>query len=531
MRVWALASCSGLLALAACSAEQSSSPNPSTAPPDGDAAEIKAQPGLTATASSPMARPEVRPRQAIQGSYRLNPSVGAASTTARSNGETIPQAAALRDRLQRLRSQQGARLSSSTPLATAPQPATLARPKLSQPTAEVARNPVNVTQGNTFNTQGIAPLPTPFRPTPIAPEANPSPVNTPSFSSAPLHPAQSASVARTYPIAPLGHQGYSARSQQQAPVLTLAQAEAETASNATNRLHGGTVASRPADPAVGATTIPQVAVRQNAVPSEAISPPNATAVSNPAPVSALRTASPAPAAQSAAHQSSGSVALTPTPGPVSQTGTADHQSQVVSAPVNPSPVGQSPVLWESVRSGVVTGAAVPSGALPESLPLNAATLRTQLVPPQPAPSTADVSSAPGITLAEEAAIAPSPADPAGTLLNSNAQLEATAFRDDAAPVSHHQSQIDPETVHLIPTAGTPAKGLSIAYCLSPSGQLLPTAAEAQGSLASLPKFSPSSPNDPSLDLDALSKDDPTELCMGLPTSTPELATTDPAALD
>lgn len=521
MRVWALASCSGLLALAACSAEQSSSPNPSTAPPDGDAAEIKAQPGLTATASSPMARPEVRPRQVIQGGYRLNPAVGTTSTTARSNGD-IPQAAALRERLQRLRGQQGARLSSSTPLATAPQPAALARPNLSQSTA-VAENPAfNVTQGNTFNTQGITPLPTPFRPTPIAPEANPSPVNTPSFSSAALDPAQSASVARTYPIAPLGHQGYSARPQQQAPVLTVAQAEAETASSATTRLHRGTVAARPADP-TPATTTPQVAVRQNAVPSE----PNAAAISNPAPVSA----SPTPVAQSAAHQSSGNVALTPTPGPVSQTGTADHQSQVGSAAVNPGPVGQPPVLWESVRSGAATGAAVSYGALPESLPLNAAPPRPQLVPTQPAPPAADVSSAPRVTLAEETAIAPSPTESADIPPNPNAQPEATALRDGAAPVLHHQSQVDPETVHLIPTADTPAKGLPIAYCLSPSGQLLPTAAEAQGSLASLPKFSPSSPNDPSLELGALSKDDAAELCMGLPASTPELATTAPAALD
>ena len=169
MRVWALASCSGLLALAACSAEQSSSPNPSTAPPDGDAADIKAQPGLIATGSSPMARPEVRPRQVIQGG-RLNPAVGTASSTARSNGETIPQAAALRDRLQRLRSQQGARLSPSTPLTTAPQPAASARPNLSQPTAEVAENPAfNVAQSSTFNTQGIASLPTPPWPTPTAP--------------------------------------------------------------------------------------------------------------------------------------------------------------------------------------------------------------------------------------------------------------------------------------------------------------------------------------------------------------------------
>ncbi|PZV00629.1 MAG: hypothetical protein DCF32_17285, partial [Leptolyngbya sp.] len=159
MRVWALASCSGLLALAACSAEQSSSPNPSADPLAGeDAAEINAQPGLIATASSPMARPEVRPGQLIQGGYRLNRAVKPTTTTARSNGQPIPQAAALRDRLERLRSQQGTRLALSTPVAIAPQPAALARPNLSQPNVAVTGNSA-VTVA-----QRIAPLTTPPRP-------------------------------------------------------------------------------------------------------------------------------------------------------------------------------------------------------------------------------------------------------------------------------------------------------------------------------------------------------------------------------
>ncbi|MBD2108016.1 hypothetical protein [Nodosilinea sp. FACHB-13] len=525
MRVWALASCSGLLALAACSAEQSSSPNPSAAPPDGDAAEIKAQPGLTATASSPMARPEVRPRQVIQGSYRLNPA-GTASSTARSNGETIPQAAALRDRLQRLRGQQGARLSPSTSLVNAPQPAALARPNLSQPKAEVAENPAfNVTQGNTFSTQGIAPLPTPSQPTPIAPEANSSAVNAPGFSSAALNPAQSASVARNYPIAPLTHQGYSARPQQQAPVLTVAQAEAETASSTTARLHGEALTAQQTDPAPRATTIPQVAVRLETPPEPSSLSLSTAANNNPTPISALPAASPDPATRSATHQSSGSVALTPTPDLVSQAGTADHQSQGRTAAVNPSTVGQSPVLWESVRAGAATGEAVRSNALPESLPLNSASPRTNLVRPQLDPAATDIGSDPRVMLTEEAAIAPSPTEPADILPNPSAQTEVTALRDAAAPVLHHQSQIDPETVQLIPTDGTLSKGLPVAYCISPSGQLLPTALEAQSSLASLPKFSPASPSDPSFELGALSKDDSTELCMGLPAAAPEPATT------
>lgn len=534
MRVWALASCSGLLALAACSAEQSSAPNPSTPPPDGDAAEIKAQPGLIATASSPMARPEVRPRQAIQGGYRFTPSGGRTSTAARSSGQSTPQAAALRDRLQRLRRQQGARLAPSTPVTTSPQPAVLARPNLSQPKAEVAENlALDVAQGNTFNPQEIAALPTPPRPTPIAPEANLSAVNTPGFSSAALDPAQSASVARTYPIAPLRHQGYSARSQQQTPALTVAQTEAESSST-TARLHGGTPSVRQADLAPGATTSPQVAVRSE-TPLEQSSPadpsgPEATraaAIGNPAPISALGQAAPVSAVQSAAHQSSGSVALTPTPDPASPVGTADHQSQVVSAAVPPNPGAQSPVLWESVRSGATTGEAIPARAIPESLPLNVAAPRPQLVPPQPNPSATE-SSNPRATPAQDAAIAPSPAESIGVLPSSNAQPEAAALGQDAAPVLHHQSQIGAETVHLIPTVDGPAKGLPMAYCLSPSGQLLPTALETQGSLASLPKFSPSSLDDPSFSqgtqLGVLTKDDAVEFCMGLPAVNPEPTT-------
>jgi hypothetical protein len=192
----------------------------------------------------------------------------------------------------------------------------------------------------------------PPRPTPIAAEANPFAANTPAFSSVALASGESASVARTYPIAPLRHQGYSARPQQQAPVLAVARAEVEAFSNTTARLHGG-VTARPAAPSPGATTISQVAVRQDTSPEPSGPGPSATAISNPAPISALRAELRDPAAQFAAHQSSGSVALTPAPGPVSQAGTADHQSQVGSAAVNPGSVGQSPVLGEvdPIRGG------------------------------------------------------------------------------------------------------------------------------------------------------------------------------------
>ena len=129
MRVWALASCSGLLALAACSAEQSSPPDLGTAPPDGDdAAEVNAQAGLRATASSPMARPELRPRQGVLDRARFIPRSPQASPLASrsgSNERSLPQADQLRERLQRLRTQHGSRLSSNTPIATAPLPAAL----------------------------------------------------------------------------------------------------------------------------------------------------------------------------------------------------------------------------------------------------------------------------------------------------------------------------------------------------------------------------------------------------------------------
>ncbi|MBW4482582.1 MAG: hypothetical protein KME14_08565 [Tildeniella torsiva UHER 1998/13D] len=532
MRVWALASCSGLLALAACSADQSSSPNPNAAPMDGeDTADIQSQPGLTATASSPMARPEVRPRPVIQGGYRLSSAAGKLAATPTS-GKALPQAAELRQRLEHLRSQQDSRLSRSTPRVTTPQPATLPRPTLSQarpasPVAEPEIAALNPVQDSNFSAQGVTPLPTPFRPTPIDPEANVPTAST----AAELGEVGTGNAGRTYPIAPLRHQGYSARSQRPAPVLTVARAAVESPSTA--RLHGSTLtAQQPESLAPGETSASQVAIVEgNTSPQPNSLEASAVSTDPPAPTIAARAESSAPAPGAAAsHQSNGPVALTPIVQPTVglEPNGEGHQSQAISAAVASAPVNQAPVLWESARAEAAT-------APPDSLPLNLPSPRPSLVSPQlPESAAAPDGSTPRINLSEASAIpersAARIAAPASqpVLPDPESQPpEAAALGEaPATPEVHHQSQVSPEAVRLIPTASNPAKGLPIAYCLSPSGQPAPTTLEAQGSSTSLPQFSPSNQADPSLDLaSTLSKETPIASCVDRPASTAELTAT------
>lgn len=539
MRVWALASCSGLLALAACSAEQSSSPNPNAAPLGGeDAADIQAQPGLTATTSSPMARPEVRPRQAIQGGYGLRSAAGKPAATPASS-KALPQAAELRQRLERLRSQQGSRLAPSTPLVAAPQPATLPRPTLAQsrpasPVAEPEIPAFNPVQGSNFSSRGVTPLPTLFRPTPSDPESDIPTAST----AADLSEVTTASVARTYPLVPLRHQGYSARSQRPAPVLAVRAVE----SSSTARLHGGTLtAQQPESLAPGETSTSQVAIVEgNTSPQPNSSEASTAATDAPAPTIAVTAASSAPALGAGGHQSSGPVALTPVRQPVVgvEAGGEGHQSQAVSPPVASEPVNQAPVLWESARAET---AIVP----PESLPLNPPSPQPNFARPQPAESVADPEGS-GDNLSEASAIperilvssrfpnAARVAAPASQPLLPNPESRPAAALGEApaTPELHHQSQISPAAVRLIPTASHPPKGLPIAYCLSPSGQPVPTTLEAQGSSASLPQFSPSNQADPSLDLAAASgKENPIAPCVGVPSSPSEPAVAPPALDD
>lgn len=551
MRVWALASCSGLLALAACSADQSSSPNPSAAPLDGeDTADIQAQPGLTATASSPMARPEVRPRPVIQGGYRLSPASGKpVATAATSGGKALPQAAELRQRLERLRSQQNARLSPSTPLVTAPQSAARVRPAPSRPAVEPAIPAFNPVQSSNFSTQGITPLPTPFRPTPVDPEANRPTAST----AAALGEVTTASVARTYPIAPLRHQGYSARAQRPAPVLSVARTAAGTLT--ATRLHGGTLTAQQAEvlPPNGAIAT-QVAIVEGSTSPEGTSAA-ARAIATDAATAELavgpevlwpepEASAPAPLTVSS-HQSSGTVALTPAAVSLNglETSSEAHQSQGVS--VGAETVGPSPVLGASApEETAIHVAPRPEIAPPESLPLTPPSPQANLVRPQPATSVAEPDRSLARGNLSEASATPErilvssrfpnaarSAAPAPALSSSG----AAPGEASAVPGVHQQSPIAPAAVQLIPTVSSPPKGLAIAYCLSPSGQLVPTAHVADGSSASLPKFSSASSTDPSVGdptvglETALSKDNPAELCVGMPSTSPEMAT--PLTLD
>ncbi|MGB3202258.1 MAG: hypothetical protein WBA99_15240, partial [Nodosilinea sp.] len=160
--------------MAGCSAEQSNSPDLGTAPSGSDdAAQIDAQPGLRSTSPSPMARPELRPRQQGGEQARFSPrSPRSAALTNRSGsaGQTLPQAAQLRERLQRLRSQQGARLAPNTPLTTAPLAAFAATPPRPGPQAAAERLATQPQALSAPADTAVIALPTPPRPNVAAPE-------------------------------------------------------------------------------------------------------------------------------------------------------------------------------------------------------------------------------------------------------------------------------------------------------------------------------------------------------------------------
>jgi hypothetical protein len=359
MRVWALASCSGLLALAACSAEQSSTPNPVGGSSDGNnAVQVNTQLGLTAPSSSSMARPEVGRRQVLH-----RPAVKPVSMARGVVGQTLPQSAQLRERLQRLRAQNSLRVAPNIPLVTAPIPAHLPqgapRP---QPTPIEAGTPARnqspspvapvIAQGKGVSSSASIALPTLPRPTLNSeasgvPQTSVDPVSP--GTAADLGPLAAASLATSYPIAPQRHQGYSARSQQPAPVLavpTAAQAERDGSpvAAATPRLHGETSADLQAWPTVGAASPGLEPLPGEAVPSDA--------------------ALPSPTAQSAGvPHPGGPRALTVTPRPESPLGGDSGDHSQVATPRLERPVG---VLPPAARAPVAAETPI---APPESLPL------------------------------------------------------------------------------------------------------------------------------------------------------------------
>ncbi len=488
MRIWALASCGGLLALAACSAEQSNTPNSSAAPPDGDdAAQVTAR--SRATASRPTARPDVRSGQSLQNRVRLSPSVSRPSIA---EPDSLIQ---LRERVQRLRAQHGSRLVPSTPLKTTPAPQVINTPlytSLQAPTPPAARP---LARASSFSGENSTPENFTVRlentPRSVSalqpPPALPTPPAAPAVLSLPLHdtptdlrPVVTTNAARSYPIAPLRHQGHSSRFQRQTIVLTAPAAP----EFAVARIHGDTPASLSVPLAVATAEPNEVAATPEAILETAPEPPQIAAIDE----ETLSTEVSLVPGDSTAHQSSGSTALTlarqSTVDLTSGGSTGEHQSGRTEpnlAAVSLAPV-QARATPRPAPAAIADQSARPV-ALPESLPLRPPSLEGDLPEGDQAVNASRPDAAPGLGQSPIAELAATVASPEGP----------------AAPA--HVSQVAPETLRLA-TPSKNSKNLIAPYCLTDSGVPLPLGGEAQGSAAPLPKFSPSSQADASLALGA-----------------------------
>lgn len=531
MRVWALASCSGLLALAACSAEQTNSPNPDVAPPDGDdAAQINAKPGLTVATTSPMARPETPRQQLLPGGARVGSSRAKPSaTTVQSAGRSLPQAEDLRARLQRLRAQHGSRLSPATALVTTPVPSSLAvvtpvRPEV-QPSSDLnvdaQQAPVNriAAEGNTatvalsprfdgprFDGPGRSPegvaLATPPQPNLAAPEVT-------GITSA-LRPIASASAARNYPIAPVRHQGYSSRPQRQAVVLTAPSPELETGLTASVRLHGGSSVAPPAAIAAAtetlATTAPEPlepeAVALEATAPQPVSPP--TVASTPGDP-------PTVSAPPAHHQSGGNPGIILAREGVANSSrsaaTGAHQRQSLSSDMEADASEPQP---QNAAAIARPAAAI---ARPESLPLNSAAPSLSSQRPQ-GNNLAVLGSEPELEPEPRATVSDAEPDAAGAAgALPRPVVSALPGTPTAAAIGHLGT--NRTAVRLTPRDGTNPKQLPIAYCLSDNGLIPvapePVAIEGNAQSGSTPLSKVNSPNEGDNRLNQggdLDKDDP-----------------------
>ncbi|PSN11344.1 hypothetical protein C7293_24700, partial [filamentous cyanobacterium CCT1] len=209
-----------------------------------------------------MARPELRPRQGVLDRARFSPRSPQASPLASRSGtagQTLPQADRLRERLQRLRTQHGSRLSPRTPLATAPLPAALTatppRPvpqAAAQPPETLPETPSEAASSGDVTVTALPALPQPSvaRPNVAAPELGLSSTASTAIDLGPV-----ASTRPTDGSIALGrHQGYSARSQQPTPVITTA--STELSEGLTARLHGAPSISPSGDATAVAATQP-----------------------------------------------------------------------------------------------------------------------------------------------------------------------------------------------------------------------------------------------------------------------------------
>jgi hypothetical protein len=311
MRVWALASCSGLLALAACSAEQSTVPTPGDLPQDSDkGTQLEAETEGTPTTLSPTAAPELSPRPGLPSSVRQPASSPLSPAVA---GRTSAQSTELRARLQRLRAQHSDRLSAgqvappslrssplvraplvSSPLAAqppaflasaTPAPTPAAQPAgLPEKTGVPETGPAAETAGPAGARTGVAEpggATAVSAPSQLAAVPGPGAVGLAPGTATDLGPLAAARPDQRYPIAPRRHQGYSTR-QSPAALVLMPQPEVAVALAAAPRLHGespdGPVAAVLTPPAPAAPApAPQAGPAPLRPPSEASATPDVSA--------------------------------------------------------------------------------------------------------------------------------------------------------------------------------------------------------------------------------------------------------------
>ncbi len=449
MRVWALASCSGLLALAACSTEQASSPTPPADQPGDDAAQVQSRGGLAPVGSSSVAEPESGSKQLLtQGARsrllatRTTPTISSPEAA----GQTLPQSAQLRERLQRLRAQQGSRLTASTPLVTVPLPTSVAQSSVAQSSvaqSSVAQESLNLGTSPRPQAQspaavaGVSPTAAPgsvssaqngqaTAQSAITQASGPSPnptASVPTNTATGLGAPTAANIARSYPISPARHQGYSARLNQPAPMLTTSVSDAPGAQAV--RLHGEAPAQTTA------------------------------AAPNPTPALAPTAATPAPTAPDSVQASTSPAPTIAQPSPAAPpSGAAAGLAGTPSEPQDTQP--------EGLGTAQVTTQPQPAIAPPESLPLNqvgprVSPPRTPLVPSQVSP---------GASVPTPTAQAPRPN------LSSLPGVASPGSTPEGAPPSYpgatqilqrHLGQANPASIN--PQAQT-IKGQPTTYCLS-----------------------------------------------------------------
>ncbi|MGF1568453.1 MAG: hypothetical protein ACFCVD_10355 [Nodosilinea sp.] len=233
MRVWALASCGGLLALTSCSTEPSSPPQANTVPAGrGSTADIEVQPELDLATSRAVARPETGQARPLSAQPSQASPLGDQGLSQSSQQ--------LRARLQQIRAQRSRVLSSPRPSAqpqplatrpTAPKAGLGGQGATNRPTLTAPTRVQPQTQGRSVlptSQQLVTALPTPARPTaaPAAPNSTlTAPLNSdaglgatavsPSGGASPTSPPSGPGV-----ITPSPHQGSSARPTDAVPALT-----------------------------------------------------------------------------------------------------------------------------------------------------------------------------------------------------------------------------------------------------------------------------------------------------------------------